>query len=96
MRIHFKIYRIHFALFFYEDSKFINNTFARRIENVYSRKQLVIHQVLTGNINDLFIAQDKLLKEQIDVLMLFFQFTQPNFYNSYKKLIFKSLFNKLL
>ena len=43
-----------------------------------------VSKVSTGNISDIFVAQDKLLKEQIDVLMLLFRSTQPDFYNAYK------------
>jgi hypothetical protein len=38
----------------------------------------------TGNIESLFTAQDKLLKDEIDVLMSLFQVSQPDFYNAYK------------
>ena len=41
-------------------------------------------KVSTGNINELFHSQDALLKQEIDVLMLPFQFTQPDFYNAYR------------
>ena len=38
----------------------------------------------TDNIESIFTAQDKLLKEEIDVLMLLFQVSHPDFYNAYK------------
>jgi hypothetical protein len=38
----------------------------------------------TLNISDVFAAQDTLLKEEIDVLMLLFRNSQPDFYNAYK------------
>lgn len=38
----------------------------------------------TGNIGEVFIGTDKLLKDEIDVLMKPFQFSQPDFYNTYK------------
>jgi hypothetical protein len=41
-------------------------------------------KVSTGNISDVFKSLDKLLKEEIDELMLPFQFTQPDFYNAYR------------
>ena len=41
-------------------------------------------KVSTVNIREVFNAQDLLLKEQIDVLMQPFRFTQPDFYNAYR------------
>jgi len=41
-------------------------------------------KVSTVNIRKVFNAQDLLLKEQIDVLMQPFRFTQPDFYNAYR------------
>ena len=38
----------------------------------------------TDNIESTFSAQEKLLKNEIDVLMLLFQESNPDFYNSYK------------
>jgi len=43
-----------------------------------------ISKVSTLNIADVFAATDKLLKQEIDLLMMPFQFTQPDFYNAYK------------
>ena len=36
------------------------------------------------NIREVFNAQDLLLREQIDVLMQPFRFTQSDFYNAYR------------
>lgn len=41
-------------------------------------------KVSTGNISDVVKSLDKLLKDEIDELMLPFQFTQPDFYNAYR------------
>jgi len=41
-------------------------------------------KVSTVNIREVFNAQDLLLKEQIDVLMQPFKFTQSDFYNAYR------------
>lgn len=41
-------------------------------------------KVSTLNIGDVFKSLDKLLKDEIDELMLLFQFTKPDFYNAYK------------
>ena len=41
-------------------------------------------KVSTVNIREVFNAQDLLLKEQIDVLMQPFRFTQSDFYNAYR------------
>jgi len=41
-------------------------------------------KVSTGNIDKVFKSTMKLLKEVIDELMLPFQFSQPDFYNTYK------------
>ena len=41
-------------------------------------------KVSTGNIDKVYKSMDKLLKEVIDELMLPFQFSQPDFYNTYK------------
>lgn len=41
-------------------------------------------KVSTGNIGEVFKSLDKLLKDEIDELMLPFQFSQPDFYNAYK------------
>lgn len=38
----------------------------------------------TDNLESVFAAQDKLLREEMDVLMLLFQVSHPDFYNSYK------------
>jgi hypothetical protein len=38
----------------------------------------------TLNISDVFAAQDTLLKEEMDVLMLLFRNSQPDFYNAYR------------
>lgn len=43
-----------------------------------------VSKVSTLNIGDEFNAIDKLLKDEIDSLMLPFQFTHPDFYNAYK------------
>ena len=43
-----------------------------------------VSKASTGNIGEVFKAQDKLLKDEIDALMLPFRFTQPDFFNSYK------------
>ena len=43
-----------------------------------------ISKTSTGNIESVFTAQDKLLKDEIDVLMSLFQLSQPDFYNAYK------------
>lgn len=41
-------------------------------------------KVSTANIRETFAEIDRLLKEELDVLMLIFQFTQADFYNEYK------------
>ena len=41
-------------------------------------------KVSTAYINDTFIAIDDLLKNELDVLLMPFQFTQPDFYNEYR------------
>lgn len=43
-----------------------------------------ISKVSTKNIAGVFAETDKLLKSEIDLLMMPFQFTQPDFYNAYK------------
>ena len=43
-----------------------------------------ISKVSTGNIADVFKSQIKLLKEEIDVHMRPFEFTHPDFFNTYK------------
>jgi hypothetical protein len=48
------------------------------------RVALNVSKVSTGNINSQFNVLDQLLKEEVDILMLPFQFTQPDFYNAYK------------
>jgi hypothetical protein len=41
-------------------------------------------KVSTAYINEPFIAIDDLLKNVLDVLLMPFQFTQPDFYNEYR------------
>jgi hypothetical protein len=41
-------------------------------------------KVSTAYINEPFIAIDDLLKNEPDVLLMPFQFTQPDFYNEYR------------
>jgi len=48
------------------------------------RVAINISKVSTGNIDGVFKAQDKLLKDQIDVLVQPYQFSQPDFFNAYK------------
>ena len=48
------------------------------------RVAINISKVSTENIDGVFKAQDKLLKEQVDSLMEPFQFSQPDFFNAYK------------
>ena len=43
-----------------------------------------VSKVSTGNISAVFDAQDKLLKEEIDMLMILFRSKQPDFYKAYK------------
>lgn len=43
-----------------------------------------VSKVSTQNIANLFDAADQLLKEELDLLMLPFEFTQPDFYRTYK------------
>ena len=43
-----------------------------------------LSKVSTGNIDGVFKAQDKLLKDQIDALVQPFQFSHPDFFNAYK------------
>jgi len=43
-----------------------------------------VSKVSTSNISDVYKSLSKLLKDEIDELMLPFQFTQPDFYNAYK------------
>jgi hypothetical protein len=40
-------------------------------------------KVSTGNINETFKTIDALLKNEMDDLLMPFQFTQPDFYNEY-------------
>jgi hypothetical protein len=49
----------------------------KRVASNYSK-------VSTLNIAGVFAATDKLLKTEIDMLMMPFQFTQPDFYHTYK------------
>lgn len=48
------------------------------------RVAINISKVSTGNIDGVFKAQDKLLREQVDALMEPFQFSQPDFFNAYR------------
>jgi hypothetical protein len=48
------------------------------------RVATAVAKVSTGNISEVFTSLDKLLKDEIDELMLPFQFSQPDFYNAYK------------
>jgi hypothetical protein len=41
-------------------------------------------KVSTGNINDTFITIDALLKDEMDVLLMPYQFTHADFYNEYR------------
>ena len=43
-----------------------------------------ISKTSTDNIESTFSAQEKLLREEIDVLMLLFQESHPDFYKAYK------------
>lgn len=43
-----------------------------------------VSKVSTQNIANLFDTADQLLKEELDLLMLPFEFTQPDFYRTYK------------
>ena len=43
-----------------------------------------VSKVSTANISGIFEVQDKILKDEIDLLMLSFRFTQPDFYNAYR------------
>lgn len=43
-----------------------------------------VSKVSTGNISAMFEAQDKLLKDEIDVLMILFRTKQPDFYKAYR------------
>ena len=43
-----------------------------------------VSKVSTSNISDVYKSLDKLLKDEIDELMLPYQFMQPDFYNAYK------------
>ncbi|MGD9931963.1 MAG: hypothetical protein AB7U05_18230 [Mangrovibacterium sp.] len=58
---------------------------AQFVESIpQKRVALNFSKVSTRNIADVFMATDKLLKTEIDILMMPFQFTQPDFYNTYK------------
>jgi len=48
------------------------------------RVAINISKVSTGNIDGVFKAQDRLLKEEVDSLMEPFRFSQPDFYNAYR------------
>lgn len=48
------------------------------------RVSMNLSKVSTGNIDGVFKAQDKLLKDQIDALVQPFQFSHPDFFNAYK------------
>lgn len=48
------------------------------------RVAINISKVSTGNIDNIFKAQNKLLKEQVDALMEPYQFSQPDFFSAYK------------
>ena len=41
-------------------------------------------KVSTGNINDIFNTIDALLKDELDLLLMPFQYSQPDFYNEYQ------------
>lgn len=41
-------------------------------------------EVSTGNINDTFNTIDALLKDEMDVLLMPYQFTHADFYNEYR------------
>ena len=75
------------AVFFVSEAEFSDlenllNDFKVAIPQ--KRVALNVSKVSTGNINEQFNVMDQLLKEEIDILMLPFQFTQPDFYNAYK------------
>ncbi|MDP2887812.1 MAG: hypothetical protein Q8P34_02445 [Bacteroidota bacterium] len=42
-------------------------------------------KVSTGNINDTFNTIDALLKDEMDVLLMPYQFTHADFYNEYQR-----------
>ena len=73
--------------FFITDNEFnaLNNVLAS-FRNSIPQKRVATgtSKVSTGNISDTFDAIDMLLKKEIDVLIMPFQFTQINFYNEYK------------
>ena len=48
------------------------------------RVAINISKVSTGNIDGIFKAQDKLLRDQIDALVQPYQYSQPDFFNAYK------------
>ena len=43
-----------------------------------------ISKTSTGNIGDVFTTMDQLLKDEVDVLMMPFQFSEADFYKAYK------------
>jgi hypothetical protein len=55
-----------------------------RLAILKRRVAINISKVSTGNIDGIFKAQDKLLKEQVDSLMEPFQFSQPDFFSAYR------------
>lgn len=72
---------------------FIGEAELKEMEQVLSEFALAIpkkrvatafSKTSTDNIESVFAAQDKLLREEMDVLMVLFQVSHPDFYNSYK------------
>ena len=61
-------------------------TLINSFKNAIPKKRIAtgISKVSTANIQETFSAIDTLLKEEIDILMLPFQFNQVDFYNEYK------------
>ncbi len=55
-----------------------------RVAQPLRRVATSVSKVSTTNIGDMFDAQDKLLRDEMDILMLSFQFTHPDFYKAYK------------
>lgn len=75
------------AKYFVSDTEFTGmNSLLAAFKLAYPQQRVATTEskVSTGNIGEVFKSLDKLLKEEIDELMLPFQFTQPDFYNAYK------------
>jgi len=69
-----------------EDEFGVMDDLLAEFKKAYPQQRVAItgSKVSTGNIGRVYKSMDNLLKEEIDELMLPFQFSQPDFYNAYK------------